>query len=97
MTKAKTILWRSQVCSMTSLLIQPSDSAGFCGTSEQTGQSCWGHPVLRLLAQRGFISVDNDRLVLTDAAESVIGSLNNPAERLIDEIGKIQRERSQLR
>jgi hypothetical protein len=29
---------------------------------------------LRLLAQRGFISVENDRIILTDAAESVIGS-----------------------
>lgn len=29
---------------------------------------------LRLLAERGLISVDNDKLVLTDAANSVIGS-----------------------
>ncbi|EAQ34813.1 hypothetical protein NB311A_19622 [Nitrobacter sp. Nb-311A] len=30
---------------------------------------------LRLLAERGLISVNNDRLVLTDAAISVIGGL----------------------
>jgi hypothetical protein len=29
---------------------------------------------LRLLAERGFISVDNDKLVLTDVANSVIAS-----------------------
>lgn len=36
---------------------------------------------LRLLAQHGLISVDNDKLVLTDGAESVIGSPNRKTRR----------------